>query len=88
VTLGTRFALKLIRLRLHHVEIDLRRGIRSHAIKSADMTDPVERDTHGYLELRSRQIDAGNHFSRRMLDLQTRVQFEEEEHILSVTVEI
>jgi hypothetical protein len=33
------------------------------------MTDPVERDTRGYLELGRRQMDDGNHFSCPMLEL-------------------
>ena len=49
VALRAWLPLQLACLRVHHVEVDLGRPVRRHAIKLADMPNTVQRDTHSDL---------------------------------------
>ena len=59
-----------------------------NAVKLSDITDAVEGDTHGNLQLSSRKVDACDHFGCWMLNLQTGIELQEVENILRVAVEI
>jgi len=88
VALGTRLALVLLRIGIGHVKVDLRAAVWSDSVEHPDVANAMEGDTHSYLKLRSGKVDAGNNLSRWMLDLKTRVKFEEVEVIFCVAVEI
>jgi hypothetical protein len=88
VTLGARLALGLHGFWVGHVEIDLGGPMWGNAVKLSDVADSVKRNTHSDLKLGCRKIDAGDHFGRRVLDLQTRIQLEEVEVIIGMTVKI
>jgi hypothetical protein len=48
----------------------------------------VERNTHRYLKLSCREVDTADHFGRRVLDLEARVELEEIEMVLSWAIEV
>ena len=73
---------------LDELEVDLVRPVRVHTVQQANVTDAVERNTHSNLELGSWQVDAGNHLSCRMLDLETRIKLEEVEFVVCVRIEV
>ena len=84
----TRFTLELVEFRVSHVEIDLGRAIRSNPVKLTDISNAVERNTHSNLKLGGREIDPRDHLSCWMLDLKTRVQLQEIERVIIMTIEI
>jgi hypothetical protein len=88
VALGLRTALGLVALLGGEVEINLGRGVRIHTVEQTNVTDAVQGDTHGNLELSSGEVDSGNHLSGGMLDLKTGVQFEEVELVIGVRVQV
>ena len=88
MTLWSGLALELIRFRFDHIKVNFGRSVVRNAIQLADMTNPMQRDTHGNLQLRCWQVHTRNHLGGGMLHLETRVQLKEVEVILSVIVEI
>ena len=88
VALGGRPALRLLGLGVLELEVDLGRGLGVNSVEKSDVADAVEGNTHGNLELSSREVDTTDHFSGRMLDLQTGVQLEEVELVIGVGVEV
>lgn len=48
----------------------------------------MEGYTHSYLELGSGKVDTRNHLSCRVLDLETRVQFQEVEIVFGMAVQV
>jgi hypothetical protein len=62
--------------------------VRVEPVEDSDVSDSVKRDTHGDLELGGGKVDAGDHLGRRVLDLKTRVELEEEERVIGVRVEV
>mmetsp|Transcript_105102 Transcript_105102/g.206152 ORF Transcript_105102/g.206152 Transcript_105102/m.206152 type:complete len:332 (+) Transcript_105102:138-1133(+) len=70
-------------------EIDLISSIDILAsIKSTNLRDGIEWDTHGNLKLSGRHVDSGDTFSNRVLDLETGVQLQEEEGISVSVVQV
>lgn len=57
-------------------------------VEDSDIPDAREGDTHCDLELGGREVDTRDHLSRGVLDLQTRVELEEEERVVRVGVEV
>mmetsp|Transcript_13544 Transcript_13544/g.23330 ORF Transcript_13544/g.23330 Transcript_13544/m.23330 type:complete len:715 (+) Transcript_13544:4833-6977(+) len=53
-------------------------------VEAADVRDAVEGDTHGNLDLAGRYVGSGDHLSDRVLNLETRVELQEEELIVVV----
>ena len=88
VTLGLRATLGLEALLAREVKVEVRGGVGVDAVEQADVPDAVEGDTHGDLELRGGQVDAGDHFGGRVLDLETGVQLQEVELVVGVRVEV
>ena len=88
VTLRPRLTLKLRSFGIHHVKVNFRCAIRGNTIQLTDVSDSVKRNTHGNLKLGSGKVDARNHLGGRMLDLKARVELEEIEYILCMTVEV
>ena len=68
--------------------INFGRGMGVNSVQQANVTDAVKRKTHSNLKLSSRTVDTANHFRGRMLDLQTRIEFQEVEFAVRVRVEI
>lgn len=87
VALGLRLALGLVRLGVLKVEVDLAATVGALAVKSTDVADVVEGDSHGDLELGGGEVDPGNHLGGRVLDLETRVELEEVELVVGGGVE-
>jgi hypothetical protein len=69
-------------------EIDLGRGGWVGTVEQTDVANSVEGKTHGDLKLRSGQVDAGHHLGGWMFDLQSGVQLQEVELVLSVRVQV
>jgi len=63
-------------------------AVRIETVESSDVSNSVKRDTHGDLKLSGGKVDAGNHLGGRMLDLETRVELEEEERVVDVGGEV
>jgi hypothetical protein len=62
--------------------------MRSDPVKLADIANAMQRKAHSDLELCRRKVDAADHFSSWMLDLETRVELEEKERVIGRAVEI
>lgn len=88
VTFWSRLTLELGGLWLLEIKVDLVGAMGVQAIKLADITDAMERNTHRYLKLSCREVDTADHFGGWVLDLETRVELEEIEFILRWAVEI
>lgn len=88
MTLGTRFALELRSLGVCHFKVDLGGTMGSNPIESSDVSNAVERDAHGDLELGSGEVDSRHHLGCWVLDLEARVEFKEIENILCVAIEV
>ena len=88
VALGLRTTLGLEALFLGEVEVNFGGGIGVDTVKKTNVTNAVQGNTHGNLELGSGQVDSRNHLGCGMLDLQTRIQFEEVEFVVGVRVEV
>ncbi|CAI6094402.1 unnamed protein product [Clonostachys chloroleuca] len=58
------------------------------AVEESDITDSMQRKTHGNLKLSCGQIDTAHHFSGGMLNLETRVELEEIELVVGVRVQV
>ncbi|RUS22134.1 LOW QUALITY PROTEIN: hypothetical protein BC937DRAFT_90266 [Endogone sp. FLAS-F59071] len=86
VALGGRLTLCLERLWARELKVDLGGARGLHAVEGADVADAMQWNTHRDLELRGGEIDARDHFGGRMLDLQTRVEFEEVEVVMGVRI--
>ena len=88
VSLGLGAALGLEALFAGEVEVNLGRGVGVDTIEQTNVTDAVQGDTHGDLQLGGWQVDTGDHLSGGVLDLKTRVQFEEVELVIGVRVQV
>lgn len=67
---------------------DITAAVRIETVESSNVSNSVERDTHSDLKLSGGKVDTGNHLGGRMLDLETRVELEEEEGVVGVGVEV
>ncbi|PNY27761.1 Uncharacterized protein TCAP_02317 [Tolypocladium capitatum] len=70
------------------LEINLARGPGVDAVQQPDVTNPVQGQTHGDLKLGGGQVNAADHLSRGVLDLETRVELEEVELVVGVRVQV
>ena len=62
--------------------------MRCNAIQLTDVADTMKRNTHGNLELSGGKVDTRDHLGGRVLNLETRVEFEEIEGSLGGTVKV
>mmetsp|Transcript_9802 Transcript_9802/g.14587 ORF Transcript_9802/g.14587 Transcript_9802/m.14587 type:complete len:503 (-) Transcript_9802:439-1947(-) len=70
---------------------EVNRRVSVHVRLSVELTDLrnfVEWDSHGNLKLSGRHVDSSNSLSNRVLDLQTRIQLQEEERIRCSVVQV
>ena len=81
-------ALLKSRALLLEAEVDLGGSVRVGTVEQANVTDAVEGNTHGNLELGGRNVNACHHLGGRVLDLQTRVELQEVELVVGVRVEV
>jgi hypothetical protein len=78
----TGLALSLGRARVGKVKVDLALSVRTLAIESTDISDTVQRQSHGDLELSGRKVDAGDHLGRRVLNLEPGVELKKVERVV------
>jgi len=88
MSLWHRPSLQILSLLRREFEVDFRGPIRIEAIQKTNIPNAMKWQTHGNLKLCSGEIDASDHFRRRMFDLKSWIKFEKVEFVIGVGVEI